>query len=190
MLQGSYTWSHSYGNFEGLVSSDYNRVIPYNTPSFDAPGLAEHSRGDLPNDRRHNLKLYGTYAWPWGLRAGAYLWYLSGKPVNGFGMHPTDPLTQFLGNRAFYNGGEPCPRGCGGTTDSSWGLDLMLRYELETLGANWSLRVDAFNLFDNDAVIQVKEYAEGNNFLPYLDYRWARFHQRPRSVRLGLGVSF
>jgi len=66
----------------------------------------------------------------------------------------------------------------------------MLRYEFQALGAGCNVRVDVFNLFNNDAVNQVREYAEQRNLTPDPSYRMARFHQAPRSVRLGLGVSF
>jgi hypothetical protein len=190
MLHGSYTWSHGYGNYEGLVNSDVNQVNPYFTETFDVAALLEHASGDLPNDRRHNLKVYGMYAWPGGLQAGGFLSYRSGRPVSGRGMHPTDLWARAYGNRAFYNAGEPCPRGCVGTTEASWGLDLTMRYDLRALGADWKLRLDAFNVFDNDTVTEVDERAELSNFQTNPSYLMARHHQSPRSVRLGFGVSF
>src|SRR5205085_698115 len=52
-LQGSYTHAYSWGNDEGLVSSDYGDSGPGTTTLFDHPGLMEHSTGYLPNDLRH-----------------------------------------------------------------------------------------------------------------------------------------
>jgi hypothetical protein len=190
MLHGSYTWAHSYGNYEGLVSSDVNQVEPYFTQTFDIAGLLEHADGDLPNDRRRSLKLYGMYSWPWGLQAGGFLWYRSGMPVNGFGMHPTDRWAQWYGTDAFFNDREPCPRGCGGTTDPTWALDLMLGYDFRALGADWKLRLDAFNVFNNDTATEVNDVAELYTFEPNPSYLMAQNHQPPRSVRLGFGVSF
>jgi len=192
MVQGSYTWSHSYGNYEGIMSSDYGGgPVPYLSLNFDTPGLMEHASGDLANDRRHNLKIFGVYSSPWGLQVGGSFWYLSGRPVNGFGMHPADALLQDVyGPVAFYNNAVACSRGCGGTGDASWALDLMLRYEFESLGANWNVRVDAFNLLDNQAAVQVDEVAELITFEPNPSYRQPRYYQPPRSVRLGFGVSF
>jgi len=42
----------------------------------------------------------------------------------------------------------------------------MLRYEFESLGASWNVRVDAFNLLDNQAAVQVDEVAELITFEP------------------------
>jgi hypothetical protein len=190
MLQGSYTWSHSYGNYEGLANSDVAQAWPYFTPTFDVAAALEHGRGDLPNDRRHAVKVYGSYSWPWGLHAGGFLWYRSGRPINGFGMHPTDPWGRAYRPRSFYNDGVPCPRGCADTTDETWGLDLSVGYDFQALGADWQLRFEVFNAFNNDSVTEVYERAETRNFQPDLNYLMARHHQHPRSVRFGFGVSF
>ena len=190
MLQASYTWSHSYGDYEGMVSSDFSQVQPYFTKTFDVAALTEHSWGDLPNDRRHNFKLYGMYAFDLGLQVGANFWLRSGKPVNAFGMHPTDPWAQWYGVKAFYNGGEPCPRGCAGTTPSTWNLDLTARYDLKLWGLDWFARVDAFNVFNNDTLVEVDEDAEDETFTSNPSYGMATYFQSPRSIRFGFGVSF
>jgi outer membrane receptor protein involved in Fe transport len=152
--------------------------------------LLDHARGDLPNDRRHNLKLFGSYSSDGGFELGANLWFRSGRPVNGFGVHPTDPWARRMGNRAFYNNGAPCPRGHAGTTDPSWALDLMLGFRFRAWGAEAKLRLDVFNLFDNDVVTQVDEYAELASSQPNPNYLLPRHHQPPRTVRLGFAVDF
>ena len=190
MLQGSYTWSHSYGNYEGMVSSDFTQVQPYFTKTFDVAALTEHSWGDLPNDRRHSAKLYGMYSWNSGFQVGSNVWFRTGRPINGFGMHPTDPWAQWYGAKAFYNNGVPCPRGCGGRTADTWNLDLSLRYDFRPWGTNWFIRVDAFNVFNNDTVVEVDEEAQGDTYLPNPNYQGATYYQSPRSVRFGLGMSF
>jgi hypothetical protein len=190
MLQGSYTWSHSYGNYEGMVSSDFTQVQPYFTKTFDVAALTEYSWGDLPNDRRHSAKLYGMYAFDSGFQVGSNFWFRTGRPVNGFGMHPTDPWAQWYGAKAFYNNGEPCPRGCGGRSADTWNLDLSLRYDLKQWSADWFLRVDTFNVFNNERVIEVDEEAQSDNYLPNPNYKGATYYQSPRSVRFGIGVSF
>jgi hypothetical protein len=59
MLLGSYTWSHLEGNYGGLVNSDFGQDWPNTNIEFDLASQMEHSRGDLPDDRRHSLKLFG-----------------------------------------------------------------------------------------------------------------------------------
>jgi hypothetical protein len=196
MLEGSYTWSHLEGNYGGLVNSDFGQDSTNLNIEFDLAGEMEHSRGDLPDDRRHSLKLYGSYLFDLGLSLGGSFWFASGRPINGFGMHPTDPWTQVSalapmnGPYAFYNGGLPCPRGCGGRTPNTWSLDLTARYDFQAAGAGWHARLDVFNVLDNDDVTKVDEVAEDETFQPNPDYLRPRFFQAPRSVRLGVGVSF
>lgn len=190
MLQGSYTWSHSYGNYEGMVTSDFSQVNPYFTKTFDVAALSEFSRGDLPNDRRHNIKVFGMYAFDSGIQVGGNFWFRTGRPINGFGMHPTDPWAQWYDNKAFYNDGEPCPRGCGGTMDSTWSLDVNLRYNFRVWNADWNVRLDVFNAFDNDTITDLDEEAEDTSYLPNPSYLMGQYFQSPRSVRIGFGVSF
>ena len=190
-LRASYTWSHSYGNHEGWAGSDDLRGDrPVLSTRWDLPGLMDHSSGDLPNDRRHLVKLAGSYSFPFGLDLGGFGWWSSGRPVNGFGVHPTDELAAQYGAASFYVGGAPCPRGCAGTTDSSWGLDLMVGYGFEAAGVRWTLRVDAFNVLGNDGVVKVEENAESGSGAPDPHYLAPLYFQAPREIRLGLGVEF
>jgi hypothetical protein len=147
-------------------------------------------------DRRHSLKLFGSYLWDFGLAVGGSLWYASGRPINGFGMHPTDPWTQasafapYNGPFSFYNHGEPCPRGCGSRTPETWALDLTARYDFRVGGADAYARLDVLNLIDNDAVNKVDEVAEVESLAANPDYLEPRFFQAPRTVRFGIGVNF
>jgi hypothetical protein len=190
MLQGSYTWSHSYGNYEGLVNSDYAKERAAVGPTWDFAGHMEHAHGDLPNDRRHSLKLFGMYSWNMGLGIGANFWYRSGRPISGFGFHPSDPWAERYDPFSFYSLGEPVPRGSGGTTEDVWSLDLMLRYDWRWSGTDWYMRVDAYNIFDNGAVIQVDEITEWWRNDPWQGYLEPVDFQTPRRVRFGVGVSF
>ena len=146
--------------------------------------------GNLPNDRRHNLKLFGSYAFDFGLQVGGNASYRSGRPVNGFGVHPTDLWAQRYGSFAFYNHGEPCARGCGGTTDSVWGLDLMAKYDVKLGGMSAYVRADVFNVFNQDAVTEVDEFAEYSSSATNPDYGKAIGYQSPRRVRFGVGINF
>jgi hypothetical protein len=190
MLHASYTWSHSYGNYEGWVSSDIGQDDAGATQTWDVAALMDHSRGDLPNDRRHNLKVSGSYAWDSGIQLGGFLWYRDGRPINGFGVHPTDPWAERYSSFAFYNGGKPCPRGCGGRSEDVWGLDLMAKYDWRMGGTDWTLRLDVFNVFDNAYETEVNEFAEQATGAPDPYYREPVHHQTPRRIRLGFGMSF
>ena len=60
-LAGSYTYSKLRGNIEGGIRTDNSQTDAGLTTAFDLPALVNGSSGFLPNDRRHNFKVYGSY---------------------------------------------------------------------------------------------------------------------------------
>jgi hypothetical protein len=197
MLDASYTWSHTYGNYGGAVDSDMIINNPRETSSFfDSGTLMENSNGDLAQDRRHNFKAFGMYSFDFGLQIGGSFFYRTGQPINSFGRHPWDPFAQSYSNpysfasQSFYTANEPRPRGCCGRTDDLWNLDLMLSYTFSGLGGEFFVRGDVFNLTDNSASEMVWDFAEIPAGYPHPFYGEVLYHQRPRSVRLGIGWSF
>ena len=191
MLQGSYTWSHTYGNYEGTVSDEFANDLAGITQAFDWPYHMEHAAGDLPSDRRHSLKLFGMYAWNGGFQVGGNLYYLTGRPISSWGRHPTDPWAHATNLLAHYADGAPTPRACCGRTDDIWGLDLLFEYEFETADITWSARLDVFNVTDNSDVDRVWMQAElATNGVPDANFLQPTYYQAPRTVRLGFGLSF
>jgi outer membrane receptor protein involved in Fe transport len=191
MLQGSYTWSHTYGNYEGTTNSDMGNPLAGMHHSFDTPGMMEYGSGDLPNDHRHNLKLFGVYAWDFGLQLGGNVFWRTGIPLNSYGQHPSEPLARWWGYPSFFTEGEPRPRGSLGRTPDVWSLDLMLKYEFAALGLDWNVRADVFNVFDNAAEEWNHHFAEQAwNGVPNEHFGETQYYQTPRSVRFGFGVSF
>jgi len=192
MLDFSYTWSHSYGNFEGFVDSTIGQSDGGITQNFDYPGLAEYTWGNLPNDRRHNLKAFGMYAFNFGLQLGGSAYYQSGRPMNGMGVYP-DPdnwAADYL-VASYYVQGEPSPRGSWGTSDNIWGMDLMVKYLFQIGGGvELNLRLDAFNLTNNDGVSEVDEDGDLNSGANNQSFLTPTHYQSPRTVRLGVGITF
>ncbi|HZX79307.1 TonB-dependent receptor [Lysobacter sp.] len=82
----SYTWSKSEGNAEGPVNSDTNFGDTGRTENFDDPWVNLNGYGRLANDREHQLKLRGTYAFNENWQVGATLDVQSGGPITGFGV--------------------------------------------------------------------------------------------------------
>jgi len=190
MLEASYVWSHSYGNYGGLVKADIGQIMAGITQDFDFPGMMDNASGDLPNDRRHFGRLYGAYAWPWGLGVGGTLFVQSGRPINSFGWHPTDPWANLYGQASFFTLGEPTPRASMGRSETVWWLDLTVRYDWTWGKTNLFARIDAFNVFNNQSVTNVEETGEYVQGTPNPYWGEPIFYQNPRSVRFGLGVSF
>jgi hypothetical protein len=108
-LQSSYRWSRLWGNFEGFYRNDNGQSDPAISSLFDFPtddpaytqiGVARFGyKGDirylgklgaglLPNDRTHQLKVYGTYNIPLGLNLGAGINIGSGSPLTSMAANP------------------------------------------------------------------------------------------------------
>ena len=189
-LQASYTWSKNEGNTEGSVKSDNGQDGANLTTDFDFPELMDGANGYLPNDRRHKLKLWGSYEVTDHLTLGANLFAQSGRPINAFGeQHPNGgPLygsTYYLeqpdGSFKFM------PRGSSGRTDWVTKVDLAAIYAFDWgRSTKVELRADIFNLFDSDAVTEVYEYPEERPD----QFKLPMHYQQPRYLRFGAAVRF
>jgi len=96
----NYTWSQMKGNYGGLSSSDENgRNSPNVERYWDLFYERYDSHGNpldniLPSDRTHFMKVYGSYAFPFGLTVGVVANGRSGLPRNtsiGFSRMPIFP---------------------------------------------------------------------------------------------------
>lgn len=186
-----YTWSKSYGNNEGSVRSDNGQNAAGLTTLFDLPGLMDGAYGDLPNDRRHSVKIYGAWQFQpeWTISANAS--WTSGKPISAFGIHATDPLAALYGPESFFNNGAFAPRGSEGRTSSVKNLNVSLQYQREVFqDAELTLKVDVFNVFNWDTPIQIYERSERQSGAPDLRFGLPQVFQTPRYVRLGASIDF
>jgi hypothetical protein len=107
----NYTWSQMKGNYGGLSSSDEDgrnspNVERYWDLYFERYDI--HGRpldGILPSDRSHYFKVYGSYAFPFGLTVGVVGYGRSGLPLttvlsfNDMQIYPD----------GYYNTGERLP---------------------------------------------------------------------------------
>lgn len=85
-FNASYTWSKSEGNAEGPVNSDTNFSDTGRTENFDDPWVNLGGNGPLANNREHQFKFRGAYAFNDNWQVGATLDVQSGGPVTGFGV--------------------------------------------------------------------------------------------------------
>lgn len=118
-LQGSYTLSHSYGNYEGAVKSDVGQTDTSITQDFDHAANMVGADGDLPNDRRHTLRLFGTYTPFERFTIGANFQSQSGRPYGCLGYASSvDPFAPNFGTPSSWY----CPQGATGVPISSSSL--------------------------------------------------------------------
>ncbi|MFA0813866.1 TonB-dependent receptor [Microbulbifer epialgicus] len=190
-IDASYTWAHSWGNNEGYVKSDNEQDDAGITSNFDVVGLSEGSYGNLPNDRRHTIKAFGTYAFDMGLRVGANFIWQTGRPKNCFGVHPFDPVSASYDAESFYCQGRATSRGSEGRTENYWNLDLNAQYPIR-LANNHDLilSLDVFNILNNDTVSEVIETGELASGSVDPQYGKPTYYQSPRSIRLGVRYDF
>jgi outer membrane receptor protein involved in Fe transport len=81
-LISSYVYSSLIGNYEGLYRNDNGQADPNITSLFDLVSLLKNTYGRLPNDRPHQLKLDGSYQWPFKLTTSASFRAQSGIPFD------------------------------------------------------------------------------------------------------------
>lgn len=203
MLDLTYTWAHSWGNNEGFVRSDNEQDDAGATTNFDQPGLTDGAKGNLPNDRRHQIKAQFAYEITENILLGSNFLWQTGRPYGAYGYHPTDVFASFYDAESFYRGGELVPRGSLGTTPNTWSLDLSLQYNTTVYDHDLTFRADVFNVFNNDKPTKYNEVSEirktvpdeGDNFEGYRgdpdpDYLLPKYFQEPRKIRLSATFKF
>jgi hypothetical protein len=149
-VNGSYKWSHYYGNFDqdnSTFSSANDAAIFIGSSNIgDGAGrqIWDHRYGNLRGDRRNVLKLDGTYAMPWNATAGAFWVYQSGQPYQLESVLPYRALTGSTSDTARY--AEPA-----GIRKSPAHHNLDLKYT-QTIplrhGVNLQLIGDIFNVYN------------------------------------------
>ncbi|CAM2009468.1 TonB-dependent receptor [Acanthopleuribacter pedis] len=196
LVASSYTWSHNYGNTEGLLRSDNDQSDPGWTTSFDYPELMDNGYGDLPNDRRHQLKLYGSYRLPANFTMGFNGYAISGRPLNSFGVHPGDDCEGdcygriWYGAVSFFTDGVAQPRGSAGRTPWQTNLDLNLAYKLQLGRGAVNIKAEVFNVFNFERATQLEEEAEFDSGANQPYHGQPTHWQEPRSLRFSLRYAF
>ncbi len=194
--KATYTWSRNSGNTEGQLLSDIGQGDVSTTQAYDFPEFSINSNGLLPNNRTHQLKLFG-YAQvtpEWGV--GGNLLAATGRPKNCIGNAP-DPVTgdapyvaggpvanySGYGSAYFYCDGKPSPRGSAGTLPPDVRVDLNFQYKPEIL-KGFTFKMDIFNLFNQQVTEAIEERKYNRNLSTVLTtYQIVQSYTAPRSVK-------
>lgn len=166
----NYTLSRNKGNTEGQTRSDGNGAQGdiAMTATWDYKEQAIGGNGLLPNDRTHQIKAFGFYDISSQFTVGANLILASGRPISCQGAHsippnPADPYNPNYSNANFFCGGGAdytknvvTPRGSLGRTAWENQIDINFAYKPDFL-KGMSVKMDIFNLFDNQYVTKVNE---------------------------------
>jgi len=174
-VQASYTWARTLGNFDNDAASNAGSSDLASNGNFANPNRAILSTGRTVYDRRHDLKVYGTYAVPFlDIRVSGIYRFTSGAPygrvVTNFGAETYAAITV-----------EPV---------GAYELPALNRTDLrieKTFGVRRSARlglyVDVFNINNQDGPTRVNNFS-GSAFGQPRSWR------EPRQFRGGVRVTF
>lgn len=181
-LRGTYTWSHYYGNFDQDGTSAFNGgdFATFIGSSFLADGAGrqiwDNKYGNLRGDRRHLLKLYGTYDLPWAATLGAFGLYQSGHAWEAWSVDPYRHLTSSSSDTNRY--AEPAGSR---TTDAHYQVDLNYTQNIPLGRTSVQLIAEVLNLFDKQTGYSPNPVLRSSLFgVPALQYAPRRFELAAR----------
>lgn len=193
-----YVWSHSYGNNEGGVNSDNYQQDTGVSSFLDFKASALGANGNLPNDRRHVFKFYGSYALTDAWSVGWNSSLADGRPQSMRGLSFPDNLgipqpgygdTYYVYNAAtktyVFN-----PRGSMGRMPWVFNLDASVSYAFNFDQVQGRVSLDLFNVLDTQQVLAVNELGETASGTANQFYGMPTSYQKPRQLRLGVSVDF
>jgi hypothetical protein len=201
-LYASYLYATLKGNFDGsfrAIGGFFSRN-PNITDDFDYPEFQVNANGDLTLDRRNQVKLQAAYVFPFGLTTSLSGYWENGTPLSRLGW-----WNEYSQAELFLS-----PRGSNGHTPDLYEMDLQADYGLRLGPVTVHFLASLFNVLNKQQTIQVDQrynlvqFSEENpNYIcgsqpgnpdeqvkcndTYLQgTQW----QQPRTLRLGLRVSF
>lgn len=209
----SYTYSSLIGNTEGGVRSDNGQDDTGATVDFDLPGLADGTFGYSPNHRRHNFKLFGSYAPTNWLTLGLNGQITSPRKFGCLGTVPAsrdpDAARDYGASGTYCNlnadgsvrttpaaAGTVLPprqivrRGTGFQSEWLYNLNVDAAIKVPTDAFDGFLRVSVINVFNMNQQLDFQEVGTTPGGAPRADYGSVTGYQSPRSVRLQFGVNF
>ncbi|HEY0198536.1 MAG TPA: TonB-dependent receptor [Rhodanobacter sp.] len=185
-----YVWSHSYGNTEGQVTSYTGQSNVSATRDWDYYQLMVYANGDQGNDRRHALKLYGSYQIAPEWMVSANISVLSGLPkecLGFFGAQQVDAVG--YGSNYHYCGGQPSPPGKAGRNPWQEIVTGSIEYRPDWADHKLAFNVMVYNLFNQQRPLQVSP-GYGNSAAVSDDYDRVIDYTMPRYVRFGASYDF
>jgi hypothetical protein len=186
-----YTFSRSWGNTEGQVRSDLGQDDVSKTEDWDAAELMIASGGYLANNRRHQLKIRGSYQITpeWLVSAAARI--QSGSPKNClgyFGATQEDPIG--YGGDYHFCFGEPSGPGAAGNTPWTEKVDLGVTYRPAFADHKLGFAVNVFNAFNQRRTIATDPRSVDDVSTVSNTYGMGTYFSSPRYVRLSMTYDY
>jgi len=204
-LDASYTYSKTVGNYEGGVKTDNGQSDTGLTTDFDAPGNTLGTYGYTPNDKRHVIKLAGSYQLFDSLNLGLNVQAYSPRRYGCIGYTPVN-VDPFSGA-----GGLFCQIGPDGAINtnpqvtqplqlvrrgsvfqSDWQIvnDADISYTFDIGKASMTARLSVFNLLNRKSKLNFNENGTDGQGVASPYYRTVTQYQGGRSTRLQLAFNF
>ena len=194
-LKVNYTYSQNKGNAEGQLLSDIGQGDVATTQAYDFPEFSVNADGKLPNNRTHQIKVFGAYQLTSEFGVGGNMVFASGRPKNCIGNAPVaapssqpfvpgGPVTTYsgYGSAYFFCNGQPSPRGSAGTLPAEFTSDVNFKYQPSML-PGLTLKADVFNVFNRQVAEVVEErYNTGTGLSR--NYGAVQSYSAPRSVKI------
>ena len=190
MVNMTYTWSKSYGNAEGYVKSDNGQDDAGLTTDWDYPYLMDGANGNLPSDRRHNLKIFGAYSITEDLRVGVNMNAVSGRPWTALGNGYTPDPDAYQYGSTYWVGDKQFSRGSMGRTPWTFNVDLNMTYTADIADSKLRSAVDIFNLFDASGINRYNENAEVVVGTSSPTFGLPTSYQSSRRIQLSMSYDF
>ena len=185
-----YLYSRSYGNTEGQVRSDVGQSSVSASRDWDYATLMEYANGYLPNDRKHQLKAYGSYQLTDEWLLSANILIQSGTPktcLGRYGADESDPSG--YGSYYHYCGGQPTRPGDKGRNPWEEIVSLSAEYRPEWADKKLGFNVMVYNLFDQTRAEQISP-VYGTTAAVDSGYQMVQFYTTPRYFRFGVTYDF
>lgn len=192
-LNLSYTWSHEYGNYDGLLDLDTrNGGYIGQTKKFAYPALQIGGSGNTAQDIPNNFVASGVYYFSSGFNVGAIFNAHNGAPLSCYGTYTADPtsyVSNQLGAASHFCNGRVVPLGSAGRAPFFWQLSLSGSYDWKISTRNTlNLQLQVFNVTNRSGITDQNQtfdqgYIPSPGVLPPLsaDYRLPTY-QAPRTV--------
>lgn len=194
-----YTWSHSYGNTEGQIKSDIAQQDVASSQDWDFPEFMQFANGNLPNDRRHQIRAFGYWQVTPEWLLSSTLTANSGRPKNCTGewfadaTGNTDP-SGYIGSNGLgaYHVcyGKISPRGSLGNLPWTYQLDLGVSYRPAFADHKLALDLNVFNVTNTQRTNTINESSIDQAGVPNTIYGATLGYTTPRYVRLAAKYDF
>ncbi|HEX7670324.1 MAG TPA: TonB-dependent receptor [Polyangiaceae bacterium] len=145
----SYIYSKLEGNYSGNFSQtrEGGQLDPNINADFDYIDLTPNNYGRLRNDRTHEVKFTGTYAFPFGLVASTNAAFQTGRPMS----------VRSFARPGYSQEHYVIARGSFGDLPSTYNVDLHLEYGIRFGSVSITPLIDIFNVTNVQTVISRDE---------------------------------